>query len=384
MNKWLLKYGAVIFILNIFLASIEITFELASIMFKIIMVVYSIIIIINLFQLKNVFLHKAFKIFLFINLINIFYFSLFHSINDINAIQFLLARGVQFTIITTSVYYNFEYYRDNFINHLTLFIISIVFAGFIFNPDVISDRYSGLIWNENTLSVFVIMAFSFILLKDNQKNRLDYIFLAICLLTAIATGSRGVIIGILIAYLIKYRFSNRIFLYSLIAITLYFVLINFNLFTTANRFSEQSVINDRVLQYRYAFETFLQKPTFGYGLDKYAYMDMNLVPDHIIDSADGSIMAPHNGYIALIVQYGIIFGSFVIYLLFRELIELVSYFKNSIDINRTYLFILIYAILGAVYETLITGINDFHTFLFWFSIAFLSYSKYNSILEDEN
>ena len=88
MNKWLLKYGAVIFILNIFLASIEITFELASIMFKIIMVVYSIIIIINLFQLKNVFLHKAFKIFLFINLINIFYFSLFHSINDINAIQF--------------------------------------------------------------------------------------------------------------------------------------------------------------------------------------------------------------------------------------------------------------------------------------------------------
>ena len=111
---------------------------------------------------------------------------------------------------------------------------------------------------------------------------------------------------------------------------------------------------------------------------------MNLIPDQIIDSADGSIMAPHNGYIALIVQYGLIFGSFVIYLLFRKLIELVSYFKSSTDINRTYLFILIYAILGAVYETLITGINDFHTFLFWFSIAFLSYSKYNSILEDEN
>ena len=175
MNKWLLKYGAVIFILNIFLASIEFTFEFSSIMFKIIMIVYSIVIIINLFQLKNVFLHKAFKIFLFINLINILYFLLFHSINDISAIQFLFARGVQFTIITTSVYYNFEYYRDNFINHLTLFIISIVFAGFIFNPDVISNRYNGLIWNANTLSVFVIMAFSFILLKDNQKRIYDII-----------------------------------------------------------------------------------------------------------------------------------------------------------------------------------------------------------------
>ena len=74
MNKWLLKYAAVIFILNIFLASIEFTFEFSSIMFKIIMIVYSIVIIINLFQLKNVFLHKAFKIFLFINLINILYF----------------------------------------------------------------------------------------------------------------------------------------------------------------------------------------------------------------------------------------------------------------------------------------------------------------------
>ena len=113
-------------------------------------------------------------------------------------------------------------------------------------------------------------------------------------------------------------------------------------------------------------------------------MDMNLVPDYVIDSSDGSIIAPHNGYIALVVQYGLIFGSYFIYLLFGKLIELVSYFKNSIDINRTYLFIVFYAILGALYETLITGINDFHTFLFWFSIAFLSYSKYNSKLEYEN
>jgi hypothetical protein len=31
-----------------------------------------------------------------------------------------------------------------------------------------------------------------------------------------------------------------------------------------------------------------------------------------------------------------------------------------------------------VYETMITGINEFHTFLFWFGLAFLSYTKFTT------
>ena len=59
------------------------------------------------------------------------------------------------------------------------------------------------------------------------------------------------------------------------------------------------------------------------GKDKVVLMHYTLKNDagDVIDSSDGSIIAPHNGYIALIVQYGLIFGSFVIYLLFGKLIE---------------------------------------------------------------
>ena len=45
---------------------------------------------------------------------------------------------------------------------------------------------------------------------------------------------------------------------------------------------------------------------------------------------------------------------------------------------------IIFGVIGAIYETLITGINDFHTFLFWFSLAFLSYSKYRDKFEVKN
>ena len=384
MIKWMLKYGAVIFMLNIFLASIESTFVLSSIIFKVIMVIYSILFLVNIFQLKNVIFHKAFSVFLFINLINIFYFLLFHSINDFKAIQFLLARIIQFTIISTSIYYNFEYYKQNFLNHLTIFVSILVTFGFLLNPDIISDRYSGLIWNSNTLSVFVIMAFSILLLKEKRKEQIDYLILGVLLLTSLATGSRGVIIGIGLAYLIKYRFSSRIFFYLIIGIGLYSILINFNLFTSANRFAEQSVFNDRILQYKYAYETFLQKPLFGFGLDKYSFINTDLIPEYIYSSVDGSILASHNGYIALLIQYGIVFGLFIIFLIFQNIFFLWTYFEKSIDINRTYLYIIIFGVLGAIYETLITGINDFHTFLFWFSIAFLSYSKYRDKFEVKN
>ena len=86
----------------------------------------------------------------------------------------------------------------------------------------------------------------------------------------------------------------------------------------------------------------------------------------------------------MLIQYGILFGLFIIYLIFQNIFFLWSYFEKSIDINRTYLYIIIFGVLGAIYETLITGINDFHTFLFWFSLAFLSYSKYRDKFEVKN
>jgi O-antigen ligase len=51
------------------------------------------------------------------------------------------------------------------------------------------------------------------------------------------------------------------------------LLLNVNLDTSVNRFASQGILNDRLLQLQYAYETILQKPFFGSGLDKYAYIN---------------------------------------------------------------------------------------------------------------
>ena len=43
--------------------------------------------------------------------------------------------------------------------------------------------------------------------------------------------------------------------------------------------------------------------------------------------------------------------------------------------------IVIYTLIASIYESLLTGINEFHTILFWFSLALLSYSKFKEEYE---
>jgi O-antigen ligase len=158
----------------------------------------------------------------------------------------------------------------------------------------------------------------------------------------------------------------------------YFGLINLHLDTSVNRFESQNLFSDRFLQYKYAFETLLQKPLFGFGLDKYAYINPELVPHYL----KGYIIGAHNGYLAILVQYGIVFGLFIIGLIFYQTIKFYFKIEKEAEGELTYLYIIIYALLASFYESMITGINEFHTVLFWFALAFLSFSDFKKKHED--
>ena len=128
----------------------------------------------------------------------------------------------------------------------------------------------------------------------------------------------------------------------------------------------------QTLQYHYAYETLLQKPLFGFGLDKYAYINPELVPYYL----KGYVMGAHNGYLAILVQYGIVFGLVVIGLIVYQTTQFYLKIDKEDSVELSYLYIIFYAIIASFYETMMTGINEFHTVLFWFSFGFLSYSLY--------
>ncbi|MAW21502.1 MAG: hypothetical protein CMD16_03805 [Flavobacteriales bacterium] len=372
MLRWLFKYAAAVFIFNTILLSIEVTMKIGNLIFFGLMALYSIALLINPNQMRKIIFHKSFYFLLIINILNIIYFFLFHSIADIEAVKYLLARAVKFAIISGSIYFHLDYYKIKFLDHiiyLTLFIISI---SLILDPNIFIGRYSGIIWNPNMLSSLVTISFAILFLKYKNYDKVNIFLLILFLAISLATGSRGSLVGILLVFLFKYSFSRRNIFYAILAIAAIFIISNIQLSTSINRFSDQSLFNDRILQYEYAFKSIYSKLYTGYGLDKYSYIDKSLVPIFL----KGKIIGAHNAYLAILTQYGIVFGSLVLYIIFQKSYSAILFFRNSSGNEKVYLFIIIYTLIASIYETLITGVNEFQTSLFWFSLAILSYSKY--------
>ena len=379
MIKWLFKYGAIIFLFNTVLLSIKSTFDLGNQIFLSIMGIFTIFLVLNPKQIKRVIFHKAFLFLLILNSLNLLYFILFHSVSDIEALKYLLARGVQFSIISISIFFHFDYYKTQFLNHIVSLVLFIVILSLLFYPNIFTERYSGIIWNSNMLASFIVIAFSILLLKNNEKSLIDNILLFLFLIIALATGSRGALVGIAISFGLKYGFSLRNIVYSLIAFSIYFIVSSLNLDTSFNRFAEQSMFNDRVGQALFAIENINNSLFSGYGLNEYTGLPKDIMyPKRF----KGQIMESHNGYLSIFLQYGVLFGGLILGLIFVKAFQLISYFRGSNNTERVYIFIIIYTFVSSIYETLITGINEFHTILFWFSLAFLSYSKFKKVYED--
>jgi len=377
MIKWLFKYGTVIFLFNSILLSVEYTYVIGNQIFLSLMGIFLFMLLINPKQIKTIIFHKAFSFLLIINLLNLIYFFIFHSISDYDAIKYFMARGVQFSIISTSIYFNYDYYKYKFFDHLVYVVFVIVVIGLVINPSLFSGRYSGIIWNPNMFSSLVVIAFSIHFLKYEKRTRFDYIILFTLLISSLASGSRGSLVAIIIVFILKYGFTLRNVTYGLFALAVSLVVLSVNLETSINRFAENSMFSDRVLQFEYAYLSIKEKLITGYGLDKYAYIDKSLVPSYL----KGKIIGAHNGYLAIIAQYGIIFGSVILFLIFRQSLQAFSYFKNKKSFESVYLFIVVYTLIAAIYESLMTGINEFQTILFWFSIAILSYAKFKQKYE---
>jgi O-antigen ligase len=289
-----------------------------------------------------------------------------------------MARSVEFSIISTSIFFNYEYYKNKFLDHLVYVVLGIVVFGFVIDPSLFSGRYSGLIWNPNMFSSLVIIAFSIYFLKFEKRTGFDYFILFTLLISSLSSGSRGSLVAIILVFLIKYGLTFKNMIYGFIALGISLLILSINLETSLNRFAENNMFNDRVLQFEYAYLSMQEKLFTGYGLDKYAYIDKSLVPRYLKDK----IIGAHNGYLAILAQYGIIFGSVILFLIFRKLFLAYSYFKNKKSFERVYLFIILYVLIASIYESLMTGINDFSTILFWFSLSILSYSMF--LKENEN
>ena len=381
MIGWFYKYGFVLLLLNTILYSIpETNITIAPTIFYFLMGTGLILLIINPSQIKDVIFHRSFLFLLLINLLNLVYFLFFELFfeSEFNqgSFNFLLARFMQFSLISLSIYHHYDYYKKKFPSIIIKIIAFVVIIGLFINPYLFSGRYSGIIWNPNMLSSLSVLAFCFVLMKNEKRTNLDILLLILFFVVSIATGSRLALLIITISFLYKFGLSIRNVFYAIIGFILLFFISTIDLDTSFNRFSSQDILNDRTEQFNFAVNNLEKEFWFGYGLNEYSGLPADIdVPEEY----QGLLIASHNGYLSIFLQYGIIFGCLIILIIIRKSLIILSYFNRRKQESSIFLFIVIITLIASMFETLLTGINEFHTILFWFSLSYLSYSKF---LED--
>ncbi|MBT6808537.1 MAG: O-antigen ligase family protein, partial [Flavobacteriales bacterium] len=329
--KWFLKYGFVVLLFNTILYQIDSTKDtIAPIIFYVLMGVGLLTIIVNPSQMKEVIFHKSFLFLLLLNLINLLYLVIFDDILNRESVQFLMARFIQFSLISFAVYYNFDYFKDRFPKLLINIILLVVIISLVSNPYIFSGRYQGITWNPNEFSTLLIFAFAFLLLRNSKKTYKELFLLFLLFGLILLTGSRAALIAIVIAFVYKFGLSTRNFIYAIMSIFLYLLISSTNLNTSINRVTNQGAFEGRAEQWEFALYNLQEKPFTGHGLSEYSGLPESSL---ISDNQKGKIMSAHNGYLSILLQYGLLFGLLVIFVFLKKSVEVLKFFKDNSDYN---------------------------------------------------
>ena len=375
----LIKYLAFIFLLNnLFFGIIKLN-QLAENSFLLILGFSFLITIYSIKILKSVIFNKSFQLFFILNFLNLIYYVCF-EFGDIDSFKYLSARFVQFSIFSITVYSFKNDLPRILIKFLKFVTISSLLGSLIFYFPDFQSRYSGIFINPNEFSILMVIGFSIILFVE-KKSFINYLLLIMFLLAVVISGSRSAIAGLFIAvfsYIIYYKFKNIINV-----ILILFLLIVFSIYAGENnavqRMFELDILLNRKYQYLYAIETFLQKPLYGHGLKNYAFIDHSLIQFNDVKIDFGA----HNGYLSILVQYGIIFSTIFFSIFFYYLYKIykyqISFFGENHSEIRFLFFIVTYTLVNGLFENTIIGISFFQTNLFWLTIAYFIY-----ILHEKN
>ena len=324
--------------------------------------------------IKQIILHKSFKFYLFLNLINIFYYLLF-ELGDVESLKYLLSRFAGLSIFAISIDTNVDFYKEKMFSWISNLLIFVCVAGIVINfPSV--GRYSGLIGNYNEFGVLMSIAFGFKYLSDEKRSFFDWGLLVFLCVMTIISGSRGAAIGLIIPIFLKDRSIIKPILISVFLGGLVFLLSQqITSETTFERFSsEHPLLHNRFYAFEYAASTFQQKWLSGHGLSHHSFINKDLINvDH-----RKHVIGAHNGYLAVLVQYGILFAMLFFANLIFGLTRISRFVIHCLDKSyvKSTVFILVYAFFYSAFETVMTGINNFHTAVFWFAFGVLFYESY--------
>jgi O-antigen ligase len=238
--------------------------------------------------------------------------------------------------------------------------------------DVAGIQRLSIGFNPNDVGVFGMLGMLSILAMDKvwHKNKINVCLFFFFVLVALLSGSKAALLCMILAVLFTYGFNYRI------VVSVFFFLIaayfssNLGYITSLDRLNSNErtfVTRDEV--YANGIKTIQENIFLGHGLDKYNWTNP------IYWDSPELALGPHNAYLAAVIMYGIFFAfAFVLFILFFVVKTFKKSFRNNDYFIRFNYFILLIFLVNSFFETLIMGINEFVTVLFWFAVGCVGYN----------
>lgn len=229
--------------------------------------------------------------------------------------------------------------------------LGLVSCMFIININVIYNfivqghwRPYTMMGRTNQVSGFLVLVLPFIIsgiyaFKDNKYYKIIGIFLVVfTLISLIVSGSRGAIIGIILAYFFtgmyflhkRYTWQEIVKKVSLIIIILFFIFSS--IYLIYPNFIFRSYDMERVYLWKSSINMFVDNPLFGIGQDNFNKVYLH---GYISEYAkEPYLNSPHNIFLYFFVERGIFAGiSFLLMFIFQVLTFLKNIFNVENKIN---------------------------------------------------
>ena len=326
-----------------------------------------------LFEPKN---KKAFGVFYFIVFFNILYTIVFTY--NTESILYILAKFSMANLIAFGLITNYDFYKQFFIKYFKYIIGVVLLLGYFFsgiesNTDGVQRLSIG--FNPNDVGLFGALGFISILFFNNKwyKSIKEIIFLMVFLLLTLLSGSKAALLNIIIGAVFIYGFKPKIIATGILFLVVVNIIPKFGYTTSIDRLSEETdVLASRDETNEAGLLTFKDAFFEGHGIDKYEWTDPMYWDN------PNYALGPHNTYLATGIMYGVIFGAIFTLMLLTLLIRAIKLNYNHNDVFAKFCaLIVVLTIINGFFETLIVGINEFITVLFWFAMGIVGYYKLN-------
>ena len=313
----------------------------------------------------------CFAIFHTFFLLSLVYFLFF---NDLKSGLYLLAKFASGILIILGVFFNYEKYKHWFAKYFKYLMLLMIVLGKLYGTiaELAELERLSLGFNPNSLGEFGLFGLLAILILEDKwfKNIIDIVLVSFFVVIILISGSKGALICMVIAVFLIYKITFRMVIVSVLFLALIQFSSSLGFITSIDRLSSvENLFDSRNLVFEIGMQTFQDNILFGHGLDKYAWTNPKYwdYPE--------LMLGPHNAYLGILIMYGIIIGiPLILVLIWFPIKTFKSAYKSS-DRFIVFCYTLIITVLIKGYsESLIIGLNEFTSLLFWFAIGVVAYN----------